>query len=71
MGYESAMLSNTCVAWILDDFHGTGHYEKGPEHVGIAILLSKYSETSWEKYRAAAADGTLRDEARLDWFDYI
>ena len=70
-GLQIVNASNTCIAWILDNFHDTGYYEKGLEHVGIAILLSKYSKTSWKKYRTAAADGTLQDEARLDWFDYI
>jgi len=38
--------SNTCVAWDRRELHGTGRYEAGLEHIGIAILMSKDIETS-------------------------
>ena len=32
--------SNTCVGWDRTHLHGTGRYESGLEHVGLAILSS-------------------------------
>jgi hypothetical protein len=60
--------SNTCVAWHLNHYHGTGVYEDGLEHVGIAILLSKHTETSWKKFKKAVEDGIIPD-GKLDWYD--
>jgi hypothetical protein len=69
-GIRIVNASNTCVAWNLNHLHGTGYYEKGLEHVGITILLSKFTETSWEKYKKAVQDGILQGEG-LHWYDHL
>jgi hypothetical protein len=52
--------SNTCVIWNRSHLHGTGHYEKGLEHVGIAILLSDVTERCWKKYKTLVENGDLQ-----------
>ena len=44
----------------IDDLHDTGYYEEGLKHVGIAILLSKATETSWKKYKDKVRKGVLK-----------
>ena len=66
-GIRIVNASNTCVAWNLDDLHGTGYYEEGLD-VGVTILLSKFTETSWEKYKKAVQDGILEGEG-LHWYE--
>ena len=38
--YGSRILNdlNTCVIWDVSELHGTGKYEEGLKHVGIAVL---------------------------------
>jgi hypothetical protein len=60
--------SNTCVAWHLNLYHGTGIYEDGLEHVGIAMLLSKHTETSWKKFQKAVKNGLVPD-GKLDLYE--
>jgi hypothetical protein len=59
--------SNTCVAWDRRELHGTGRYEAGLEHIGIAILLSKDTETSWRDYKARVLNGELQEDNLL-WY---
>lgn len=45
--------------------HGTGKCEEGLEHIGIAILLSKDTKTSWEDYKLRVRDGELQGDDLL------
>ena len=57
--------SNTCVAWDVSKPHGTGWYEGGVKHIGIAILLSKATQSSWQKYKQKVNDGDLLGDSLL------
>lgn len=57
--------SNTCVAWDVSKPHGTGWYEGGVKHIGIAILLSKVTQSSWQKYKQKVNDGDLLGDSLL------
>ena len=41
---------NTHVGWDRTLLHGTGRYEGGLAHLGLAILLSSNTKRTWEKY---------------------
>ena len=67
---ESSMLLILVLHGISTIIMATGVYEDGLEHVGIAILLSKHTETSWEKFKKAVEDGIIPD-GKLDWYDDV
>src|SRR5271170_5399199 len=56
---------NTCVGWDRTLLHGTGRYEGGLVHVGLAILLSSNTKRTWEKYQARVRDGTMQEDDLL------
>jgi hypothetical protein len=58
---------NTCVGWDRTLLHGTGRYEGGLAHVGLAILLSSNTKRTWEKYQAHVRDGTMQEDDLL-WY---
>ena len=66
-GIRVVNASNTCVGWDRRNLHGTGKYEGGLEHVGIAILLGDSTKSGWEKYKAQVRDGTLEGDGLL-WY---
>ena len=57
--------SNTCVAWDVSKPHGTGWYEGGVKHIGIATLLSKATQLTWQKYKQKVKDGDLQGDDLL------
>src|SRR5271154_5813027 len=59
--------ANTCVGWDRTLLHGTGRYESGLEHVGLAILLSSNTKHTWENYQARVRDGTMQEDGLL-WY---
>jgi hypothetical protein len=59
--------SNTCVLWNVSHFHGTGMYEDGLKQVGIFILLSKDTQTTWDQYKKKVMNQEL-DEDDLLWY---
>ena len=42
-------------------WHGTAWYYNNVSHVGISTLLSKATETTWEKYKEMIVRGELQD----------
>ena len=44
----------------MSDPHGTGWYEPGLKHVGIATLLSEATEETWEEYKNKIRRGELK-----------
>jgi hypothetical protein len=67
-GLRIVNASNTCVVWNVSLWHGTGWYYNGLCHIGIAILLSKTTQTAWVKYQAKLERQELKDEELL-WFN--
>lgn len=51
--------SNAGVIWDIGLNHGTGVYENGVEHVGVATLMSKEIERSWAAYKLMVANGEI------------
>ena len=51
--------ANTCVAWDIGLYHGTGVYENGVEHIGVTMLLSDRIQSSWETYNRKLESGKL------------
>jgi hypothetical protein len=48
-------------------WHGTGWFYHGLNHCGIATLLSKVTQTTWEKYKAKVKSGELNNGDLL-WY---
>jgi hypothetical protein len=57
---------NTSVIWDVSMNHGTGVYENGLEHVGVAMLMSKEIESSCEAYKAKVANSEI-ESGGLFW----
>ena len=67
MGSEFLNGANTCVGWDRTLLHGTGRYEGGSEHVGLAILLGSNTKRVWENYQARVRDGIMQEDDLL-WY---
>ena len=48
-------------------WHGTGYYNNGLCHVGIALLLSNAIQQAWKDYETRATNDEL-DEDDLLWY---
>jgi len=59
--------ANTCVIWNVSLWHGTGYYNNGLSHLGIALLLSQNLENVWKKYKEKLESGELNDNDILDY----
>ena len=60
-GLRIANASNTCVAWQVSMWHGTGWYYNNLTHATIAFLFSKVTETTWKEYIEKVQGGELCD----------
>jgi hypothetical protein len=66
-GLRIANDSNTYVGWRVNMWHGTGWYYYDLTHHGLAMLLSKVTQTTWEKYKELVNKGELKD-GDLFWY---
>ena len=53
--------SNSCVIFDVSQWHGTGKYYNGVNHVTITMLLSKITQTTWKQYQEKVVQGELSD----------
>ena len=67
MGSEFLNGANTYVGWDRTLLHGTGRYEGGSEHVGLAILSGSNTKRAWENYQARVRDGMMQEDD-LRWY---
>lgn len=66
-GLRIANDSNTFVGWKVSMWHGTGWYYHNLNHNGLAMLLSKVTQTTWTKYKELVRKGELKDGDLL-WY---
>jgi hypothetical protein len=66
-GLRIANDANTFVAWKISLWHGTGWYYHRLHHCGIATVLSKVTQTTWEEYQTKVRRGELKDGDLL-WY---
>ena len=59
--------SNSCVIFDVSQWHGTGNYYNGVNHLTITLLLSKITQTTWKQYQEKVLRGELND-GNLFWY---
>ena len=59
--------SNSCVIFDVSQWHGTGNYYNGVNHLTITLLLSKITQTTWKQYQEKVLQGELND-GNLFWY---
>ena len=59
--------SNSCVIFDVSQWHATGNYYNGVNHLTITLLLSKITQTTWKQYQEKVLQGELND-GNLFWY---